>query len=501
MNEPRAPIDLSTFDRPERSQIPLPRRRWAAVLVPLLILAAVAAIFWWSAGSLFEKPRDVTVVRPRSGVAQTRGGEAVLQAAGWVEPDPFPTLVNALAPGIVAELLVEESDRVAAGDPVARLVADDARLALDAAEAALGIAKAARDAQLAELATARRSFDEKVELTEALETARASYEGKRVEVVHRERQVERARIDLELASRRLEIQGYLKQEGADGPWQVEVAELGRRQAEAQLAIEEADRELARHDAEEAAARLRRAERDLELRLADGLRVKRAEAAVAGAEAAVAAAVTARDEAALRLERMTVRAPLGGVVLARTSAPGSMVGMVDGSVPVCSLFDPTRIRIRVDVPQTRIGLVSAGQIAEMLSQARPDRPYRGEVIRIVQESDIQKVTLQVHVRVTDPDDLLRPEMLCTARFLAPASSLPADAASRDVVLVPERLVGDGTVWVVGGDGESAERRTVELGARQGDLVEVLSGLDLSAKIIDRGREGLESGAPVRIMEND
>ena len=68
----------------------------------------------------------------------------------------------------------------------------------------------------------------------------------------------------------------------------------------------------------------------------------------------------RDEAALRLDRMEVRAPAAGVVLARLAQPGSVLSGASPGHPVCSLYDPASLRVRVDVPQADVGKLFVGQ---------------------------------------------------------------------------------------------------------------------------------------------
>jgi HlyD family secretion protein len=210
---------------------------------------------------------------------------------------------------------------------------------------------------------------------------------------------------------------------------------------------------------------------------------------------VRAAEAARDAARLRLERTTVTSPADGVVLERLAQPGSV--LAEGGAPVCTLFDPAHLRIRVDIPQGDIGKISTGQRVEILADARAGEPYHGEVVRLLQKADIQKVTLQAHVRVTDADALLRPEMLCQVRFLGEAGN--GDASASDAVSIPARLLGaDGSVWVIDGVRNVAVRRAVEVGARSGERVEIRSGLNLSDKLIDEGRAALRDGSRVRVQ---
>ena len=198
--------------------------------------------------------------------------------------------------------------------------------------------------------------------------------------------------------------------------------------------------------------------------------------------------------------MQVRAPIDGVVLERLSAPGVVLSPERERHAVCTLFDPSSLRVRVDVPQAEIALIFPGQRAEVLAESRRGEAYAGEVLRIVRQANLSKVTLEVQVRLFEPDGLLRPEMLAQVRFfgrpLAEPDAGASAAGGAHSVLVPERLLEGGRLWVLAPDG-LAQRREVELGALHGDRIEVLSGINLSDKLIDRGREDLREGDRVHV----
>lgn len=155
------------------------------------------------------------------------------------------------------------------------------------------------------------------------------------------------------------------------------------------------------------------------------------------------AEAARDEAALELERMTIRAPVGGVVQRRLKAPGDkVVRSIDSphSAHIVELYDPERLQVRVDVPLADAAHIFDGQRCEVVVEALPDRTFAGVVLRTTHLADIQKNTLQVKVKVIDPDPLLRPEMLTRVRFLARGEAEADGAnASRGRVLAPEGAV--------------------------------------------------------------
>ena len=82
---------------------------------------------------------------------QQPAGTHLFTAAGWIEPQPTPIRMSALAPGVVEKLLVVENQRVSAGEVVAQLVKEDAELAHRRAAAELQLRAAELTAALTRL--------------------------------------------------------------------------------------------------------------------------------------------------------------------------------------------------------------------------------------------------------------------------------------------------------------------------------------------------------------
>ncbi|MCB9832493.1 MAG: HlyD family efflux transporter periplasmic adaptor subunit [Planctomycetes bacterium] len=500
MSDLNPDIDLGRLARPGQA-VPRPPRFKKIWLLPIVVLLVFLLLLWSTLGDLLSESRAVTILRPRAAEGGARAaGSVLLQAAGWVEPDPFPVAVTALTGGVVAAVLVQESDPVSVGQVLARLVPDLKQVDRDLAEASLGSARERVALATVEFGNAQESFDAALGVTEGLAVAEAELAAHEDECARNEAAVAVVSARLEVARRELETQRYLAAEQAAGPWQLELAE-------AKLAEVEAERDRAREEHRRGldlkaavAARVTRAKRDLELRLEDRLRLDAARANLALQRSLLAEAEARLALAALHLDWCEVKAPVAGIVLERLAMPGSVASAERGGTPLLSLYDPEHLRIRVDVPQADLGVLEDGQEALILSNARPDRPYHGRVIRIVQRADIQKVTVEVQVRVLDGDALLKPEMLCQVRFLGGGDRPVASATA--VLLVPQRLiVGADGIWVVDAVAARARFRRLRLGARVGDEVEVLEGLNLSDKLIDGGREGLEEGAALRLPEEE
>ncbi|MEE9395302.1 MAG: HlyD family efflux transporter periplasmic adaptor subunit [Planctomycetota bacterium] len=502
MSKPDATIDLGAFARPEsKRDIPAPRRRWLAIVITLVLIGAFGAIFWTSARSVFEKPIDVTILRPKSGALQVSGGSVLFQAAGWVEPDPFPISVPALTKGTIAEILVQESDPVTKGQVVGRLIADDSQLELEQANAAVAVASAQRGMIAVEFENAKIARRELVQKTEKRDVAAA--ELKVAEANHQKHYAQRDVLAARIAVARadLKTQKFLASRGADGPWQVELAQgkLDEWLAEDKL-IDSALVEGA-FLVEVAKAHEQRARRDFQLTLEEDLRVQTAETALAKADADLRAKEVAVKIAQLAHSRIEIRSPAQGIVLTQLVTVGQHLGPEarDGDGDICTLYDPANLRVRVDVPQNQIGLLAEGQLTRIQSESRRE-PYQGRVLRIVQKADIQKVTLEVQVRIENPDQLLKPEMLAQVAFLAAETKNSAETESQRTILIPRRLIdGSNEVWVVDGSSGRARRRSLTTAQAQGDWVPVLSGLNLSDKLIDRGRGDVKEGSALRIKE--
>jgi RND family efflux transporter MFP subunit len=502
--------DLSGLRRqPEagsRHIVPPPVGRWKTrVLLPAGILILFLLLLAYAGRDALQPRLDVRVVP----VVVAKGGEAsgvvAFQAAGWVEPDPYPIYVTALADGVIEEVLVLEGQRVEKDQVVARLVKDDARIALDAAEAHVRDQDAQVARAKARLEAAQRDWDNPVERRRAVDSAQASVAEAKAALTHQAALVEVQE------GRVAELTDQLRREEGDLPQEaISEAEVVRTRlrlatAKSTLTATRAKEDVLQAQLAGAEADLVAAKENLRLRIEETLELETSGAELDRVNALLAKARAERDDAALRLERMDVRSPAAGVVMKRLSEPGAkkMLAMDDfHSAHVLHLYDPQRLQVRVDVPLADAAGLGVGLGAEIVVEVLPNRTFGGEVTRLVHEADIQKNTLQAKVAIRDPVPELKPEMLARVRFLAPASADGAQEAQH--VFAPERLLerngsNRARVWIVDKGAEEARKREVTLGTRRRDgWVEVVSGLRQGDVVIDAEQDSLDDGRKVRIV---
>jgi HlyD family secretion protein len=148
--------------------------------------------------------------------------------------------------------------------------------------------------------------------------------------------------------------------------------------------------------------------------------------------------------------------------------------------VLSIADLNDLRVDLDVSQNDFAKVSAHQPCWIVTDAYPDRRYEGDVDLISPEANRQKATVQVRVKIFNPDDLLKPDMNATVSFLnraklattRAAATMPA--ADRPVLRIPSTAVRDGSIFVV--EEGKAIKRTVTAGsADSAGNIEINKGL--------------------------
>jgi len=469
----------------EIDNVPAPRFHWGTrVALPLGLLAAFGALFAGSMASSLTPAVGVETVpvveRPaiRRMVAPLAADQdaVLVQAAGWIEPDPFTVYATALTDGTVEEVLILDGDSVLAGDVLARLVADDAQLTLHRAQVEDRAAREEWDANIDAQRDASVAAASLRETQAALGLARAELEVDRV--------LSREADRIHTRRSALAGSGSIAQEEVDTAEAASLAQSARVRV-VDRRIEELVAKIDRVKAEDAAARKR-----LELRTEERHRLDLARVALA--------------EAQLRVDRLEIRSPMHGVVMRRLVEPGSVVttGSDNPEIArVAEIYDPRRLQVRVDVPLADAAQVGVGQRAQVIVEVLPDRTFSGAVTRIANRADIQKNTLEFKVALENPAPELKPDMLARVRFLATAQEKQAGQAARYLsVFAPAAAVESGGAWVVteydGQKGVAMRRTVTTTGAEENGWVEIESGLQPGDLLIVSSAEKLQPQQRVR-----
>ena len=512
--------DLEVLQRPDAAGPQARKVRRALLprlLVALLVLGGIAALYGAFLDPLLFPPREVRLapVREMSG-GSAPSRTAVAPAAGWLEAEPFPVTVRPLVPGVVERLEVVEGQAVKRDETVIAVLRNvDLENALRTAEAEVA-AKTAQ-AVLAEARSTRAKalLEQKIDVRAA--ALLAELESRRAAEAVREAQAEVARSEgaLEKAAAEVDAQRALRGTGGTPSIALRIAEAEQKTAQAEREVRLVALGRARAEAD-----VRVREHALAQEALADPRALAGEAAVAAQEAAAARSeerlATVRAEVARgQVARLTVKAPVDGVVqrlLASVGAPTgpdaptaremSTVGpgstgaldIVMGGLAL--LYDPAHLQARVEVPVADLASIDLGSEVALEVDTARGRTFRGQVLRLVGEANIQNNKLWVKVRLLETDPLLRPEMLVRAKFLAKPVPEGEAASGRPRLSVPSTALQGGAVFVFDPTrGGRARRVPVETRGESGGFTEVEGALGLSNEVILEPH-GLEDGMKVR-----
>jgi HlyD family secretion protein len=429
--------------RIDRSKQPAPHRvGWTGAAVAVAALAGLIGLIY----ARFNEAVFVRVVRVRppdgSGSA---AGSVILNATGYIVAAHRIEVASRIV-GRVAWIGVEKGDKVQAGQILVRLEDDEYRAQVEQARGQL----ASLEAQLLQLERGARP--------EEISVARANLR-------EAEAALENARVNLERAGK-LSDEGVLERQALD---------------DAQ----------ARFDGQ--SARVNSLQRTVDLTVL-GPRSEE----IAAARGRVVQARGAVTYAETQLANTIIRAPLTGTILERAVEKGEFVttmfvGDRGAKSYVVALADLNDLEVELDISQNDFARLSGGQKGVITTEAFPDRNYDGRVSEISPEANRQKATVQVKVKILNPDDYLRPEMNASVAFyskLKPA----ADAAPKPIVVIPSAAVRDSLVFLVV-DGR-AVRRPVEIAGATTDATSISGGLIGGEDVVVDPPANLKDGQKVQ-----
>ncbi len=203
------------------------------------------------------------------------------------------------------------------------------------------------------------------------------------------------------------------------------------------------------------------------RLADSSRERLQNWDISGAQSDASSSSEARL-------RVTFRAPVSGIVLEKKAVQG--MRFMPGEM-LYQIADLSAVWVIAEVPEQDIGHVQLGSRTKVAVDAYPDRTFDGKVDFIYPTLNTATRTVQVRMEIANPKGLLKPAMFANPQIavgkgdkvLTVPTSAVIDSGTRQVVLV---RLAEGRF----------EPRTVSLGQRSNDYIEVLNGIAEGEQVV-------------------
>ncbi|MGB5633906.1 MAG: efflux RND transporter periplasmic adaptor subunit [Waterburya sp.] len=414
-----------------------------------------------------------------------------IEASGRVEPIKSVN-VSPKDPGRLIKLLVEQGDRVTAGQTLAMM--ENAELATQTSQSkaevrqsnaslAEGIAKI--NAEVAQAQARLGQLDAKLNQAE-----------NRIprDMQQTQAQINAAESRLKLVQERVRRNEYLAKQGAISEDAFD--EVRDNAQNAQSNINELRQRLEQlqstggSEVKQIKAEIREARISLEQKQAT------APDEIAVLEASLEQAQMSLQRAEIKYADSIVKAPFAGIVTQRYAVEGAFVapstsGSSTASASANSILALAQgLEIIAKVPELDIGQLQPGQKVKVVADAYPDREFTGEIKRIAPEAVIEEnvTSFEVRVKLLTGQDVLRSKMNVDVTFIGKELT--------DSLVVPTVAIftEDGEQGVmIPDENNKPQFQPVKIGLYLGDQIQILEGVEANQQVfIDlpetrRGRE--------------
>jgi HlyD family secretion protein len=392
------------------------------IIAVVVALAAIGAIF---AYNRLNAPTPVQVVQVQTPTsASSAGDQVVLTATGYIIA-AHKIEVASKVNGRVAWVGVDKGDKVQAGQVLVRLEDDEYRAQVTQQQGQIANLRA----RLAELQNGSRP--------EEVAKARAD--------------VDQAKADLANSKVTLNRTQQLVESGV-------------------LSKQALDDSQAKYDGD--VAKVNSLQRTLDLSVL-GPRKEQIEQ-VTGQ---ILQARGALDYAETQQSNTTIKAPITGTILDRNVERGEFittgfVGDKGAKGYIVTMANLQDLQVELDITQNDFPKLGPKQKGVITTDAYPDRKYQGFIEQVSPEADRAKATVQVKVKVLQPDDYLRPDMNATVSFYNEAKAETSTETKRIVIIPPGALQNDHVFVVFNGH---AVKRAVTTAGSTAKGVRIESGL--------------------------
>ena len=218
-------------------------------------------------------------------------------------------------------------------------------------------------------------------------------------------------------------------------------------------------------------------------------------------------LASQEQTKLGLDYARVIAPIDGVISQKSSEVGDIAS---SAMPLCVLLDTKTLKVTLNVTEEDMPYLKLGQEVRLRFDAYPGEVTVAKITRIMPYVNTSSRTNTVEAEFPNVKNeqtgqyRFKPGMYSKADLSLDSTNDAIVVPPRALILAPELLEQQASgqklrrAFVVNAD-NTVSARTVEAGERQGDTIEILSGLQVGDKLVIRGHHSLIDGDRVNIAQ--
>ncbi len=200
----------------------------------------------------------------------------------------------------------------------------------------------------------------------------------------------------------------------------------------------------------------------------------------------------------QVAKTIVIAPFSGTIDEVMTEEGSVV--MPGQTPLIRIVNLDNMYIVTDVPEKYVANIKRNKKV-LVDFPILNKQMESKVRQVGDFIDPNNRTFKVEITVPDKDSSIKPNLTAKLRI--------NDYSDPDALLIPQSVIsenanGEQYIYIVKdrvGDEAVAEKITIETGLTQGDVIEVLAGLESGTEIILEGARSVNDGQKVRIINTE
>jgi RND family efflux transporter MFP subunit len=198
----------------------------------------------------------------------------------------------------------------------------------------------------------------------------------------------------------------------------------------------------------------------------------------------------------QLRMSKIRAPFDGVVDEIFPKQGELAGPAS---PLLRLINLSEIHIEADISESYVGQVKQGTPVK-INLPNTGQSFQSTVSQVGQFINPDNRTYRIQIRVKDPEGTYKPNLLVAVKI--------RDYETDSAITIPNSLLlqspdGQDYVYVVNQQEQvpTATKKFIKTGVSYGGKTEVVSGLNGTELIVEKGARSVKDGQRITLVSND
>jgi len=192
-----------------------------------------------------------------------------------------------------------------------------------------------------------------------------------------------------------------------------------------------------------------------------------------------------------------KAPFRGIITGKYLEDGELYSgapSASGKSAVVTLMQISPVKVTVSISEQYFPQVKNGMKTRVIADVYPDREFEGKIFRVHPTINPMSRTFDTEISIPNSNELLRPGMF--ARVAIDMGEVETFVVPSDAVMM-QQGTNERFIFVI--EGNVASRRSVKIGKRFDDKVEIAEGdLKEGDNLVTDGQARLAEGLTVEIM---